>query len=497
MTLNATGTINISKNYNWGAIKKHAEHDPNINHSNKDIEFENTKYNSQGQLLNYDELMTARYSDYVKEHDEKMIKSRHKKDVYGTVDNYLSKMKNQPYMTMVATFGDMKLKDKVYSITNSKDSVLKDYNDALVDYISGFNERNSELKITEYVTNVDEKGAPHIHAQIVPMGRTKKGNPSTSLTSALNIQYGTKDSREALRMFRAQEDQEVINSFNRFFGYPESNEKAFSLIRTGKKGGRPMPEYQENQKKIAEQYKEIKNKSIEIYRLDNSIKSKKKIKSAFDKEIEKGIYESYFNLTDAEFYQSESMSDEIVPKLASGEKSFDPIDDSVHDGAGDNEKTFSGLGLISKFNNMYVESLLRFEESLYKLKNKLINQYKSSVENLIRKEHSLHDFAEKLSKRESNMNDAERKALEDIESKNIDGSIKDFNPKNSSILNDFRDSNQDAVNDLKKAKKPQKRHAINLSADGTKLVMSKDAFSNNQNQERGNQPPRNPRLFGR
>lgn len=175
MTYNASGTLNLSKGYSWKPIKKHAEHDPDINHSNKNIEFENTKYNIQGQLLDYDELMNSRYSDYVKEHDAKMVKSRHQKDVYGSVDNYLSAMKNQPYVTMVATFGDMELKKELLTRLDEY-AFHKGSSMALDDYVRGFNERNSELKITDYVTNVDEKGAPHVHAQVVPMGRTKKEN---------------------------------------------------------------------------------------------------------------------------------------------------------------------------------------------------------------------------------------------------------------------------------------------------------------------------------
>lgn len=75
-------------------------------------------------------------------------------------------------------------------------------------------------------------------------------------------------------MFRAQEDQELINSFNRVFGL--ENEPAFSLFRTNKKGGKPMPEYQEGQKILSKQKKEIEAKAIQKYLLDKSIESRRK-----------------------------------------------------------------------------------------------------------------------------------------------------------------------------------------------------------------------------
>ncbi|MHA8111521.1 hypothetical protein ACYATP_08620 [Lactobacillaceae bacterium Melli_B4] len=487
--LGVTSTLNISNKFSWSKAKNHAKHDPNVNHSNKDIQPEYTHYNSSGKLIDYDELMESRYHDKVMIHDEKALKNHNRKGVYGSVENYLKDKKIPPYRTMVMTFSDINLKKNFVDLENGDELFLPIFNRALVDYVNGFNERNSQLKITEYVTNVDEKGAPHVHAQVVPVSLTKKGAPSASFDNALKKQFGINDGRQAMKMLRAQEDSAMVSSMN--FAFDDEN--LFYLKRNNQKESKEMEIFKEEAK-----LKSLKSES-------------KKIKSAFGKEIEKGIYDSYVNLKKSGFYQSESMTDELIPKLATGKKSFDPIDDSVHDGAGDNKKTFSGIGLINKFNNIYLESLERFKKAQEKFKSQLEDIQKNLVDKIkaeyelkaqwVRnKEKSLTRFERSLNNRESNMNQAEQKALEEIENQNHLKNYYSHEPQKTPISDDFDKTMNDKVDDarksVKKAKNAQKSESFRI-VNG-KLVMSKDAFSNNnQNQGWGNQPPRNPRLFGR
>ena len=55
--MKVTSTINFSKTANgWSGIKKHVEHDPNVEHSNKDILENLTQYNVNGRVFSQAEI---------------------------------------------------------------------------------------------------------------------------------------------------------------------------------------------------------------------------------------------------------------------------------------------------------------------------------------------------------------------------------------------------------------------------------------------------------
>ena len=101
--MKVTSTINFSKTITgWSGVKKHVEHDPNVEHSNKDILKNLTQYNVNGRVFSQaeiDQRMEKYFGNYVKKHDQNAIKCRHPERVFGSVKKFL---KSKKKITVVA-----------------------------------------------------------------------------------------------------------------------------------------------------------------------------------------------------------------------------------------------------------------------------------------------------------------------------------------------------------------------------------------------------------
>lgn len=234
---------NDFKNQSYSGIKKHVQHDPKLNHSNDDIKPEFTKYNRSEILLDYhmmDDIKMDMFLDDCLEYNEKQIKSRHKSNFKNNLDEYIqmkTRKKNWD-KCLVSTFGNKKDQDELLNGLNDDEIayVLKKQSHALSEFARDFNRRNKYLKIERYTTNVDES-TPHLHAQVIPLGRTKKGKASLSLNSALSAEYKyktgheLKDSRQILSWFRNSEDNILTSFMSKEFKH-DLNED-YQLKRTG------------------------------------------------------------------------------------------------------------------------------------------------------------------------------------------------------------------------------------------------------------------------
>lgn len=232
-----TATLNIS-NKSYSGIKNHVTHDKKIKHSNKNIDYEKTQFNIVDNNFSDEEIQKIkeqRYQKSFEKYNAAQYKSRHKSNMYKDVSDFIkSKEKKHSFdKTAVATFGNKQDQDELLSgkTEEQKNAILSKESKGLADYTKEFNQRNKYLKIASYATNVDES-TPHVHMQILSLGKTPKGKPSMSLNNALLAEYkyqtgeDIKDTRKALSWFREQEDNSLVKHVSRSLG------NSYSLNRT-------------------------------------------------------------------------------------------------------------------------------------------------------------------------------------------------------------------------------------------------------------------------
>lgn len=271
--MQVTATVNVDSKQGWSSVKKHVEHDPNIEHKNQDIAFDYRSLNRHGQLANVDKILNAHYGKMVKEHDEKVQKQGHKNRVYGSVSKMLVQKSGHYDERLVATFGDKDTKDNLIKAFQTaypgddpetiKRTVLRTCSTGLASYARGFNKRNKCLTMTQFRTNVDELGAPHVHAQVIPRGHTKTGKASGNMNMALREQYGFDpdpkkgpSNRVTMAKWRQQEDEALVRNVERAF-IKSVGKTAYKnvvgsldLMRTGKPGGIDMATYKNTKKAL-------------------------------------------------------------------------------------------------------------------------------------------------------------------------------------------------------------------------------------------------------
>ena len=251
-SLQFTGTTDINKTTSWKFAKKHAEHDPNVNHKNQNINSNKTHLNAHYIYADKDELLENHWHDYIEDHDQKMIARRDKKKCYGTAENYFNQKGKKLDSTTVSTFGnvdqwnDLKkvVIDRCGDTPETEQRLANAVNNGVDSYVQAFNDKYESFQITEALTNIDEAGAPHFHGQMVNLGTTKTGRPSASFDRALLQATGDPDSKTRLSTFRQQTDGMLVASmglnFAREFSdeFPEwtddiNNKKSpFEFIRT-------------------------------------------------------------------------------------------------------------------------------------------------------------------------------------------------------------------------------------------------------------------------
>lgn len=314
MAIKVTASGNFDNKKAWSGMKKHMEHDEKINHSNKFLNTEESKklkqYNQHKILINYEEFVNAAFGSYVKEHDKNL---KDKRRAYKSVDRFLNvdstgKERNlKPVQAYMEKFTDKETYEGILSILEEQlrrchypghkelltpaqahHEALKAIATGLSNYADGFNKRNPNLMMFEYYSHLDEEGAPHIHARVMPFSVSNKKNksgkpkkPSWSLNAALRAQYGgtSNGNKDRLAKFREQEDTALINSMNESFEYL-LGKNALKLYRktkvehvttglsheeyTAKKKNELRQEINANKAKIKEQNNEIAKNDVTL-----------------------------------------------------------------------------------------------------------------------------------------------------------------------------------------------------------------------------------------
>ena len=306
--MKCTVTIDLHSDKNgYSGIIKHNEHDPKINHSNKDINFEESRFNvcktSTEKINKWNE---NKFGEFVNVHDEKQRKSGHAERQYGSVRNYL-KSKNKA--TMILTVGNMEIQTQLmkrfcdpssFHIEKLKDGTehgvfnLKTksdieeakkfydcFNNALVMATAngvGWTNKNNGKRINisdylyrgRYAIHNDELGMSHIHCELGTFGMTRKGNrPTNSLNQSLTSLYeavnGKKVSgREATKWYRNNVDRYALrcleHELHRVYNVPKK-EKILDFDRKSKRDdvvtGRSMEQVKADKKRIADNKKQL------------------------------------------------------------------------------------------------------------------------------------------------------------------------------------------------------------------------------------------------
>lgn len=236
----ATATQNIGTlGDTYSGIRAHAERTYQ-NHSNKDIDKDYSKYNQcghmneKGKLVDgivknadveipmYRKLAQDYFKSMVEKHNEKV----HSKNRMWTVEDKVKQNEKKINRELIITIGNeendkfqfmhfkeslmdvAKRYDKMDFLTQKLKKLDVTYDEyatilwkrmmsrALVSYIKGYNDRRDALKITDYATNVDESGAPHVHCRLVTLGESVDGRRNFSLNGALYREY--KDDPKAI-----------------------------------------------------------------------------------------------------------------------------------------------------------------------------------------------------------------------------------------------------------------------------------------------------------
>lgn len=304
--MKCTVTIDLHSDKNgYSGIIKHNEHDPEINHSNKDINFEESQFNlyktSTDKLNKWNE---EKFGEFVKVHDKKQRKSGHADRQYGSVKNYL-KSKNKA--TMILTVGNMEIQTKLmkrfcnpdsfhveklsdgteHGVFNLKtksdiDEAKKFYNcfnNALVKATSHrveWTKNGKKTKLSDYLyrgryaVHNDELGMSHIHCELGTFGMTRKGKrPTNSLNQALTSLYKAVNGkqvsgREATKWYRTSVDKFALRCLERelhkTYNVPEK-EQILEFDRKSKHDdvvvGRSMEQVKADKKRIADNKKQL------------------------------------------------------------------------------------------------------------------------------------------------------------------------------------------------------------------------------------------------
>lgn len=291
MSILCTVTTNLqAKNANgYAGVQKHTEHDPNINHSNRDINFNETQFNVYNESPNARKAVAdwnnKRFGDYVHKHDEHQRSTGHSERCYGSVQGYL---KDRRKATGVLTIGNMEVQTQLmeqfcpstsYDVETLPDGTkrakfkLYDDNNRIIDaniavakkFYQCFN--NALIKATannmgwtlksgqrvnvgdylhrgRYAVNNDEMGMSHIHYELATYGLTRGGKKSKPhATSSLNraivslhqaVTGKSCSGRESIKWYRAQIDNLALKcldrELHRTYNVPE-HEKILEFTR--------------------------------------------------------------------------------------------------------------------------------------------------------------------------------------------------------------------------------------------------------------------------
>lgn len=270
--MDITASENFENKRSWTGIEKHLEHDPTLNHSNTFLNTNKSKLlrtlNRDVKFFDINKVVDDKFGDYINAQNQKNLDHYRYERLWNSASDFLKynssgkeRSKSIDKLLMIKFSNEKDFQDSDLKQNSTEKSILDnmfdDYarkhpnldeetcklnvrtciSNGLVRYMKGFNKRNPNLIMLEGVVHMDEQGAPHVHARVLPYvpSKVSTGKPKWSINSALRAEFGKKDSRANLKAYRDKEDQELIKAVNEQIkiDLPElSNKYQFNLTRT-------------------------------------------------------------------------------------------------------------------------------------------------------------------------------------------------------------------------------------------------------------------------
>ena len=442
--MQVTANGNFEKSKSWNGIKKHLEHDPNIVHSNKYLNTEESKklrkYNEKIDLIDYDDWTEKHFKDYVRNHDLKNVKKS--RFVWGSVANflktdaqgnkrkktfdklYVEKFSNEEtYKKLLELLQEDFQSEKDMTVEQANDASYKLIRDSIRTYVKGFNERNKHLYLFASYTHLDELGAPHMHGRVMPFvpadSRGKK--PSWSLNKALRLQFGDKNGKNNLKAFRKQEDQAMIDAVNEQIKekLPELAQSFhLDLTRKHDSQGLTHDEYvaktqlEDSQKQVDERQKQLDKREKS---LDNYQKFQEKTQidlSEFQSSLDKR--ENELNQRENDLNRRETTFNKTMTKAV--EKFNKTVDES-------NKKFHEKNDILNKKNDELNRQILTVKKLKDDLTNR-INRFESKIKKFFKNyKHIMFNVKKNFEKTDDNkiISDSEKLVKKNKRDLNNDG----------------------------------------------------------------------------
>lgn len=165
------------------------------------------------------------FNEAIEEYNNKPSQKKHKSRQYKDLDDYVEKRKSHKrinkdfhgleYM-MVSKLGSMEswqqVVDEFENHGVNEEDTLNCLNEAFRGFANYFNKsfHSHGLDLVEADTNLDEIGAPHMHARVILNRRLENGLPDTNLANALKSKYGKCNNRELMAKFRFDLDNSLV-----------------------------------------------------------------------------------------------------------------------------------------------------------------------------------------------------------------------------------------------------------------------------------------------
>lgn len=298
MQIDTTSTMNIDvSGATFGKILNHVRHEENQEHSNKDINSDFTKFDIERHFngkewtkenSNYwkQKLVNDEVKPFIKKYNDK-LDQKHKYRAYKNADDYLQRCKGEYDRRAIVTLGNQETAEQMFLVVYSTieqralnaghglsdDEVTAKtyqiYNEIFKTYVDEFNLHNEPLEITDYVTNLDEGGAPHMHFRLMQYGTDRKGKPVLNMTKSIKKSMhvsGKMSNKQVMSQFRSREDKRLIECANDVF-HQNGIDLELNLIRLKpSETGLSMEDYKMKKRveQLEQEKEELKNKVDEL-----------------------------------------------------------------------------------------------------------------------------------------------------------------------------------------------------------------------------------------